>query len=150
MKKKLVPTVIVAIIVFSLIALSNVKAIKDARDEAIFRHVYVSRMSNDPAVLAKFLLATGNLDEFSEVDENDHSETIKNCMAVFSENEEIHREALERAKELFSEIHIDCNWEEVRKLDEPTPILPPATIAETGETISEKAAGFWIPPEDFN
>ena len=150
MKKKLVPTVVVAIIVFSLIVLSNTKAIKDARDEAFFRHEYVSRMSNNPVVLAEFLLTTGELDKFSEVDENDHSETIKNCIAVFSENEDIHREALERAKKLFSEIHIDCNWEEVRKLDEPTPILPPATIAETGEPISGKAAGFWVPPEDFN
>ena len=122
---------------------------KDARDEAIYRREYVLRLSEEPEELAEFLLATNELDAFVEVDTEDHSKAIENAVAVFFDNEEIHDKALARAKEIFAETHIDCNWEAVRELDNPTPIQPPATIAETGEPISSEPAGFWLPPEDF-
>ena len=52
---------------------------KDARDEAIYRHEYVLRLSEEPEALAEFLLTTDELDAFVEVDTEDHSRpTINN------------------------------------------------------------------------
>ena len=138
---------------------------KDARDEAIYRREYVLHLSEEPEELAEFLLATNELDAFVEVDTEDHSKTIENAVAVFSEDEDIHQKALERAKEVFAEIHIDCNWGELRKIaprsddfetyeeykaymEQNHPTLPLATNAETGEPISNEPAGPWAGPTD--
>ena len=138
---------------------------KDARDEAIYRREYVLRLSEEPEVLAEFLLATNELNEFVEVDTKDRSKTIENAVVVFSEDEDVHQKALERAKEVFAETHIDCNWEELRKIaprsddfetyeeykaymEQNHPTLPLATNAETGEPISSEPAGPWDGPTD--
>ena len=131
---------------------------KDARDEVIYRLEYAFRLSEEPEVLAEFLLATNELNEFVEVDTKDRSKTIENAVVVFFENEDVHQKALYRAKEVFAETHIDCNWEELRKIaprsddfetyeeykaymEQNHPALPLATNAETGEPISSEPAG---------
>lgn len=133
----------------------------NARDEAIYRHEYTLRLSEEPKELAAFLLATNELNEFVEVDAKDRSKTIENAAAVFSDDEDIHQKALERAKEVFAKVHIDCNWEELRKIaprsddfetyedmEQNHPTLPLATNAETGEPISSEPAGPWAGPAD--
>lgn len=89
---------------------------KDARDEAIYRREYVLRLSEEPEELAEFLFTTNELNKFVEVDAKDSSKTIENVVAIFSEDKDIHQRALERAKEVFAETHIDCNREELRKV----------------------------------
>lgn len=138
---------------------------KDARDEAIYRRECVLRLSEEPEELAEFLLATNELDAFVEVDTEDHSKTIENAVAAFSEDEDIHQKALERAKEVFAEMHIGYNWGELRKIaprsddfetyeeykaymEQNHPTLPLATNAETGEPISNEPAGPWAGPTD--
>ena len=138
---------------------------KDARDEAIYRSEYILHLSEEPEKLASFLLATNELDRFIEVDMEDRHKTIENAVVVFSNDKDTHQRALERAKEVFAEVHIDCNWEELRKvaprsddfetydeyeayMKQNNPILPLATNAKTGEPISSKPAGPWAGPTD--
>lgn len=122
---------------------------KDVIDEASYRDEYVLRLSEDPKELAEFLDARGELHKFVDVKNHDYPEAFKNAVAIFPDDEEIHDKALARAKEIFAETHIDCNWEAVRELDNPTPIQPRATNAETGEPISDEPGEFWLPPEDL-
>ena len=115
--KKLAILILVAVSLFFMTACGDNKdKMKDARDEAIFRSEFVFRLSGEPEELAEFLLATNELDAFVEVDTEDHSKTIENAVVVFSEDEDIHQKALERAKEVFAEMHIYCNWGELRKI----------------------------------
>lgn len=145
--KRFLLIILVVGTLFSMVACSTGN--KDATDEASYRDEYVLRLSEEPKELAEFLFVTSELDEFVEVDKEDRSKTIEHAVAVFSDDEEIHDKALARAKEIFAETHIDCNWEAVRELDNPTPIQPRATIAETGEPISDESGKFWLPPEDL-
>lgn len=125
------------------------KDIITVRNEAGYRQRYVLRLSEEPEVLAEFLYATSELDEFVEVDAED---PIEHAVEVFSRDEDIHQQALERAKEVFASMQIDCNWEELRKIDpvgveeehkafmeQNDPTLPLVTDAETGKPISYKA-----------
>lgn len=137
------------------------KDIITVRNEAGYRQRYVLRLSEEPEVLAEFLYATSELDEFVEVDTEDRSETIEYAVEVFSRDEDIRQQALERAKEVFDSMQIDCNWEEVRKIDpvgveeeykayieQDTPTPPLATNAETGKPISAEPAGHCAEPTD--
>lgn len=137
---------------------------KDARDEALYRLEYTRRLYNEPEELAKFLLSMGELTEYMPVDpEEDSSTTIEKAVALFAKDEDIHQKALKRAEEVFSEVHIDCNWAELRKIaprsdDFETyeeyrafishPVSVPIVInTETGEQIIVNA-GPWSGPTD--
>ena len=187
--KKLAILILVAISLFSMAACGNSEDInkgisiephdtteagpyvnydyedKDARDKAIYRREYVLRLSEEPEVLAEFLFVTSELDEFVEVDAEDRSKTIKYAVEVFSKDEDIHQKALERAKEVFANTHIDCTWEELRKIaprsddfetyeeyksymEQNNPTSPLAIDAETGKPISDEPAGPWDGPTD--
>ena len=135
------------------------KDIITVRNEAGYRKQYVLRLSEEPEVLAEFLYATSELDEFVEVDAEDHSKTIEHAVEVFSRDEDIHQQALEKAKEVFANMRIECNWEEVRKIDpvgveeeyeayyvgQNTP-APLVTDSGTGKPISNEPAGPWNGP----
>ena len=129
---------------------------KDARDEEIYRKQYVLRLSEEPEELAEFLFSAGELDEFVEVDAKDQ---IEYAAEVFQKDEDIHQKALERAKEVFANTHIDCNWRKIALrsddseehkayMEQNNPILPLATDARTGKPISNEPAGPWDGPTD--
>ena len=66
-----------------------------------------SRLSQDPAQLARFLLSFDELDQFVEIDPaDDYARIIRNSIEAFARDETLHREALERAEELISQIHL--------------------------------------------
>ena len=66
-----------------------------------------SRLSQDPALLAKFLLSFDELSELVEIDPaDDYARIIRNSSEAFARDEQLHREALERAEELISQ----CIW----------------------------------------
>lgn len=132
-----------------------------AWEEANYRQQYVLRLSEKPEALAEFLYVTSELDEFVWVDAEDRSETIKYAVEVFSKDKQTHQRALERAKEIFDSMQIDCNWEEVRKnapvgveeeykayIEQDTPTPPLAINAETGKPISNEPAGPLAEPTD--
>ena len=167
--KKLTVLILVAISLFSMVVCDDTTEAgpyvnydyedKDARDEAIYRQEYVLRLSEEPEKLAEFLFVTDRLDEFVEVDTEDRSKTIENAVAVFSKYRDVHQEALEKAREVLAEVHIDCELQSQRSDDFETyeeyetymeqnhPTLPLATNAE-GEPISNKPAGPWDGPTD--
>ena len=135
------------------------KDIITVRNEAGYRKQYLLRLSEEPEVLAEFLYATSELDEFVAVDTEDPSEIIEHAVEVFSRDEDIHQQALEKAKEVFANMRIECNWEEVRKIDPvgveeeyeayyvgqnaPAPLV---TDSGTGKPISNEPAGPWNGP----
>lgn len=123
--------------------------IQNMVDEQLYRARYIARLEEKPEALAKFLLDSGELDDFVIVDAKDHSKAIEDAVTIFGRNEDIRQLALKRAKEIYAETNIDCNWAEIRKIEkEGIPYAKPAINAETGEPISSEPAGPWAGPTD--
>ena len=131
---------------------------EDARDEVMCRLGYIRELTNNTKKLAEFLFYTGGLSEFMTVNsEEDQSKVIGEAVALFANDEEIHQRALERAKVIYSNVHIDSNWRAIRKcygfttydeykefMAKRYPVTPPLVVVDSDEPV-----GFWLPPEDF-
>ena len=144
MKKLVVLLVLMMFSLFSMVACnSGISSNKSVRDAETYRREYVSHLSRDPMALALFLSTTGELDEFVDTETDDNS-IIDDAAKIFSQDENIRGEALKRARDIVYEAYTDRDWENGQTL-----ILPPTKIAGTGEPISSKPAGPWLPPEDF-
>ena len=71
----------------------------------------------------KTVFRMGELDEFVNNDINDHSLSIKAATKALFDDENLRSKALERAKEIIAEMHIDYDRESVRVLNSPTLFL---------------------------
>lgn len=135
--------------------------------EKLFKRFYAERVSDDPYELAGFLLMVDALDGIVPVPTKNRSLNAAVAVEIFHEDEDIHQEALKKAKELIAEGSFDCdNWgkllkskcKELRSDDFETyeeyeaymelnyPSL--ATSADTGEPISSKPGEPWEGPTD--
>ena len=104
----------------------------DVRDERAYREKFFRTISENPAELVRFLHETDKLGDIGVNPDDDMNEII----LLLSRDEEAYARALEVFKEVYDETSIDCDWAEVRRLNTPTPVTPPATSAETGKPIA--------------
>lgn len=110
-------------------------------DEESYRLDYTYKLATDKEFLAKFLLATEELEQFAPVDTEDEAGTLAGAIEIFATNEEVHEQASKRAQEVFRGFKIVCDWAAIREM-EPAKALPLATTC-TGEPISSEPAGKW-------
>ena len=127
-------------------------------EEAIYKREYLQKLQEDPRLLVAFLTVMHVLPVNAK-------DVTPDVIAMVSEGGELRKWALEAAELLVAEMHVDCNWEELRKIapksndfatyeeykvymEQNHPTLPLAANADTGEPISSEPADPWAGPTD--
>ena len=82
---------------------------KDISDAELWRSIYIKHLTMDTVALAQFLLSMDELDRFVESCPDSDYDFITAWYAsrVFDNNRQIHRKALEKAKEILDGIQIE-------------------------------------------